>query len=188
MSIRRRLFKGACGPLLAMCALVGVLWAGSYRSIALAKMPVSAGGTRWELTSYRGVLAIAVTDDFPMDALAHARAYPDNDEIAAAWDERYWTAALAGLAFDDTQVWIQDLEGGLVARRWTALNLPYWLLLSIALLGPLHGVYACCRAYRRTTHNQCADCGYDLGDGEICQACAARAMIVGATSRMHLVR
>ena len=188
MSIRCRLFKGACGPLLAVCALVGVLWGGSYRSIAVAKMPVAAGGTRWEVTSYRGVLALAVIDDYPMDLLGHARAYPDNRDIAAAWDERYWTAAIAGLAFDDTQVWIQDLEGNLVARRWTALNLPYWLLLSVALLGPLHAVYCLCRARRRSAHNQCGECGYDLGDGEICQACAARAMILGATSRMHLVR
>ena len=171
-----------------MCALIGVLWAGSYRSIALARLPVAHGGTRWELTSYRGVVSIAVINDYPMDALGSAAAYPDSEQLAAAWDERYWAGAIAGLAFEDSQVWLDSLEGDVIGRRWTALSLPYWLLLSIGLLGPLHAVYAVYRAYRWTTHNQCGECGYDLGDGEVCQACAARAMIVGASSRMHLVR
>ena len=184
----RRLFKGAYGPLLALCALIGVLWAGSYRSVALARLPVATGGTRYEMTSYRGVLAIAVIDNYPANATSYFAARHDSDQLSDAWDERYWTAAIAGIAFEDAQIWLPDEEGDLVVRRWSALNLPYWLLMSIAMLGPLQGAYLIARAYRRTTHNQCGDCGYDLGDGEICQACAARAAIIGATSRMHLVR
>jgi len=184
----RRLFKGVYGPLLAACALLGVLWVGSYRSYARMKLPVSAGGTRCELTSYRGVLALSVIDDYPIADTSHFAALRDNEDIARVWDDRYWTAAFAGLAFEDTQVWIDAQEGALVARRLNTLNLPYWLLLSVALLGPVQGGYLVIRAYRRTSHNQCGECGYDLGDGEICQACAARAALIGASPRMQLVR
>jgi hypothetical protein len=184
----RRLFKGAYGPLLALCALIGVLWAGSYRSVALARLPVSAGETRWEITSYRGVLAFALIENYPTDADYYIDARRDNGVVAGAWDERYWTAAIAGLAFEDAQLWLPNGDGEMVVRRWSALNIPYWLVMSIVSLAPLHGVYLVFRAYRRTTHNQCSECGYDLGDGEICQACAARAVIVGATSRLQLVR
>jgi hypothetical protein len=184
----RRLFKGAYGPLLALCALVGVLWLGSYRSIAHAKLPVAAGGTRWEMTSYRGVLTVALIDSYPMDSVAAFVAVEDNEDLAGAWDERYWSGAIAGIAFEDAQTWLAGLDGDLVARRWSALSLPYWLLLSVTLLAPVHAAYIALRAYRRTTHNQCADCGYDLGDGEICQACAARAMLIGASARVQLLR
>jgi len=187
MSIRR-LFKGSYGSLLALCALIGVLWAGSYRSVAQARLPVSAGETRWEITSYRGVVAFALIENYPTDASIYVAARHDNDILAGSWDERYWTAAIAGIAFEDAQIWIQNADGEMVVRRWSALNIPYWLIVSIFSLGPLQGVYLVLRAHRRTTHNQCGDCGYDLGDGEICQACAARAAIIGATSRMHLVR
>ena len=82
-----------------------------------------------------------------------------------------------------------SLEGELLARHWMALNLPYWLLLSVALIGPRHArLRRAPRATAGSTHNQCGECGYDLGDGEICQACAARAVLIGASSRMQLVR
>jgi len=75
-----------------------------------------------------------------------------------------------------------------VARHFSALNLPYWLLLSLAALAPAHAAYLLVRAYRRTTHNQCGECGYDLGDGACCKACAARAPVAGTKSRLQLVR
>jgi len=184
----RRLFKGAYGPLLALCALIGVLWVGSYRSVAQARLPVSAGGTRWEMTSYRGVVAFALIENYPTNASSYFVAHRDNEIVSEAWDERYWTAAIAGLAFEDAQLWLPDADGEMVVRRWSALNVPYWLIMSVALLGPLQGAYLVLRAYRRTTHNQCCECGYDLGDGHVCQACAARAMLIGASGRMHLVR
>ena len=184
----RRLFKGAYGPLMALCALIAVLWVGSYRSIAHAKLPISSGGTRWEITSYRGVLAVALIENYPCDAGACFAARRDDDIFAASWDERYWSAALAGLAFEDAQIWVPNADDELVVRRWSALDLPYWLMWSLALIGPIQGCYLMVRTYRRTSHNQCGDCGYDLGDGETCQACAARAAIIGASSRMHLVR
>ncbi len=184
----RRLFKGAYGPLLALCALVGVLWAGSYRSVAHAKLPVAEGATRWEFTSYRGVVAVALIENYPSDAFGQFDAHADNNDLAGAWDERYWTAALVGFAFEDSQIWVPSLEGDLLPRHWMALNLPYWLLLSIALIGPARAFYVALRAHRRTTHTQCGECGYDLGDGERCQACAARAALIGASSRMQLVR
>jgi hypothetical protein len=184
----RRLFKGVYGPLIALCALIAVLWVGSYRSVAHAKLPISAGGTRWEMTSYRGVLAFALIENYPIDATACFVARGDDEMLAAAWDERYWCAAIAGIAFDDAHIWIPDGDNELVVRRWSALNLPYWLLMSVALIRPIQGCYLIVRAYRRSAHNQCGDCGYDLGDGEICQACAARAALIGASSRMHLVR
>ncbi len=184
----RRLFKGTYGLLMALCALVAVLWVGSYRSIAHAKLPISHGGTRWEITSYRGVLAFALIENYPCDASACFVARRDNDILAASWDERYWSAAIAGIAFEDAQIWIPNADDERVVRRGSALDLPYWLMLSVAMIGPIQGCYLLGRAFLRTSHNQCGDCGYDLGDGEICQACAARAAIIGASTRMHLVR
>jgi hypothetical protein len=184
----RRLFKGAHGPMLALCALIGVLWVGSYRSVAHAKLPVSPGATRWEFTSLRGALCVALTDNYPTGNTAHFAARRADADMAAAADDRYHNAAIAGLGFEDAQLWLPDGDGDFCVRRWTALHLPYWLLLAVAMLGPLHGVYVVARAYRRTTHNQCGDCGYDLGDGEVCQACAARAALIGASSRVQLVR
>ena len=177
----RRLFKGAYGPLLALAALVGVLWAGSYRSIAHLKLPAAPGATGWEVTSYRGVLASALISDLPFGADARFRAQRDNEQLAATWDEHHWsTGGIAGMAFEESQIWITDAEGSRVSRHWRSFNIPYWLLTLIAGLAPLHGVYIIVRAHRRATHNQCADCGYDLGDGEMCQACAARATLIGA--------
>jgi hypothetical protein len=184
----RPLFKGAYGPLVALCALVVVLWVGSYRSIADVRLPVTAGSTRWVFTSYRGVLSISLAENFPTTESATFAARHDDSDLAGLADDRYYTGALAGLGFEDTQVWLRDADGELVVRHFTALNLPYWLPLCILLLGPLHCVYVILRGHRRTTHNQCSACGYDLGDGEMCQACAARATLIGASSRMHLVR
>jgi hypothetical protein len=184
----RRLFKGAHGTLLALCALICVLWGGSYRSIADVKLPVAAGSTRWQFTSYRGVMSVSLAENFPTTESAVFCVRHDDSTIADAWDERYFSGALAGVGFEDAQIWLRSSDDELVARHWTALNLPYWLLLSVAALAPLHGVYLVVRAYRRTTHNQCSECGYDLGDGQICQACAARAMLIGASSRVQLVR
>ena len=176
----RWLFKGAYGPLLALCALVAVLWVGSYRSIAHAKLPVSPGATRWEFTSYRGLLAIALVENHPTSDTAYFIARSDDAALAAEWDNCHWTGATGGIGFDDAQVLRSDYDGMLVVRHWTALTLPYWLLMSIPALGLARGVYVALRAHRRVTHNQCGDCGYDLGDGAICQACAARARLIGA--------
>ena len=183
-----RLFKGTCGPLLAACALIAVLWAGSYRSITQVGLPVSVGGTRCECTSYRGLLSVALIENYPMNRPAAAVVHRDDANIAASWDEQFSSGAIGGFSVDDAQIWLTSPDGEVVARHFSALNLPYWLLLSLAALAPAHAAYLLVRAYRRTTHNQCGECGYELGDGEICQACAARAMIVGATSRMHPVR
>lgn len=184
----RRLFTGGYGPLMALCALLGVLWAGSYRSVAHVKFPVSYGGTRWELTSYRGILAVALIDNYPTDAAPTLVARRDNPRYAALWDDRCATAAVLGFSFEDSQVWVPNADRQLVARRLTAANLPYAALLLVAAVGPLNALFVIARAYRRTTHNQCGDCGYELGDGVVCQACAARAMMLGATHRMQLVR
>jgi hypothetical protein len=109
-------------------------------------------------------------------------------DLAGAWDERYWTAAVAGFSFEESQIWLRNPDDDLVVRHWNAINLPYWMMMLVASLGPAHVMYLVVRAHRRTTHNQCGDCGYDLGDGEICQACAARSAVVGATSRVQFVR
>ena len=187
----RRLFTGGYGPLLALCALVGVLWAGSYRSVAHVKLPVSAGGTRWQFMSYRGTLAISLCDNHPTDAATDIGARSDDGDddgpFRQLWDDRCATAAIGGFSFEDTQIWVADREGNAVARRLTAVNLPYWALLALALLGPLHCAYVIARAHRRTTHNQCGECGYELGDGVVCQACAARAAIVGGPRHLRLV-
>ena len=184
----RPLFKGAYGPLVALCALVAVLWIGSYRSIADARLPVTAGSTRWVFTSYRGVLSISLAENYPTTESASFLARHDDPDFAAAWDERFFTGAIVGLGFEDTQIWLPSGEGEIVLRHLTALNLPYWLLFCLIFLAPAHCVYLIVRGYRRATHNQCSACGYDLGDGEMCQACAARATLIGASSRMHLVR
>lgn len=184
----RRLFKGAYGPGLALCALIGVFWAGSYRSIADIKLPVAAGSSRWQVLSYRGVISIALAENYPTTESAAFAIRHDDSEIADQWDERYYTGAIAGIGFEDAQIWLRSPDDDPVVRHWTALNLPYWLLMFVAMLAPLHGLFICIRAHRRVTHNQCGVCGYDLGDGEHCQACAARAMLMGASPRMHLVR
>jgi hypothetical protein len=184
----RRLFTGGYGPLLALGALVGVLWAGSYRSIAAVKLPVSPSETRWQFTSYHGTVTIALIDNHPTSADAAVIVRRDNPSFAAVWDARCATASLGGFSFEDAQVWVTDGDNELVVRRLSAVNLPYWALLALALVGPLHGAYVIARAHRRTTHNQCGECGYDLGDGAVCQACAARTMVVSPTHRMQLVR
>lgn len=183
-----RLLTGGYGPLLALCALVGVLWAGSYRSVAHVKLPVSAGATRWELASYRGTISISAIENHPTAAQSDMIARPDNLWTAALWDARCATAAVAGFSVEDSQIWVADVDGALVPRRLTAVNVPYWALLMLVALGPLQGLYVVVRACRRATHNQCGACGYELGDGVVCQACAARRMVLGPTHRMQLVR
>ena len=64
--MHRRLTKGACGPLLGACVLIAVVWAGSYRSFAMVQPGVSAGATRWALISYRGLLAVSVMPNYPV--------------------------------------------------------------------------------------------------------------------------
>jgi hypothetical protein len=183
-----RLGKGAYGPLLALCALIVVVWAGSYRSIAHVKLPVSAGSTRWEFRSYRGVLSVALIENHPTGATTAAGVRGADTDLAAAWDECYWTGAIAGFSFEESQIWLRDADNHLIARHWNAMNLPYWMMLLLAALAPAHAAYLIVRAHRRTTHNLCGDCGYDLGDGAVCQACAARSAIIGASPRMQLVR
>src|SRR5687768_3283411 len=97
----RRLFKGVYGPILAACALVAVLWAGSYRSIAHAKLPVSPGGTRWELTSYRGVLSVALIENYPVAENAFFVARRADAVLANEWDEHYWSGSVGGFGFED---------------------------------------------------------------------------------------
>lgn len=185
----RLLCKSVCGPLLAAAALVAVFWAGSYRSISHASLPVAAGSTRCEVWSYRGLISITLIDDFPTSKPASASVRRDDEWTAAAWDERNWSAAIAGFSVEDASIWLTDpQQEHAVVRRWSAMNLPYWLLFSLAALGPLRGVCVALRVYRRTTHGQCGDCGYELGDGQVCQACAARAGLIGASSRVRLVQ
>ena len=188
--LTRRLGKHVCGPLVALCALILVFWAGSYRSIANLKLPVSAGATRWELTSYRGIFSVALVGNYPTSqtAVVSVRGQ-DVNVLAEAWDQQYWAAAYAGFSVEDSNIVLGDVgDGQWVARRWSAINLPYWAIFMFAAIGPLHGVYLALRARRRTSHGQCGECGYELGDGQVCQACAARAMLIGGTSHVHIVR
>jgi hypothetical protein len=184
----RRLFRGAYGALLASCALVAVLWAGSHRSLAQLRLPVAEGGTRWVITSYRGILSVAMIDNHPTNEPLLTRTRPADADTAALWDERSWSNSLAGIGVEDAQIWIRDGDETRVARRWSAATFPYWLLLLLTGAGPLHGLYVVCRARRRAAHDQCAECGYALGGGTTCQACAARATLIGASPRVRLVR
>ena len=187
MSVRR-LGKHVSGPLVGLCALIVVFWAGSYRSISHLKLPVSAGSTRWELTSYRGILTVALIANHPTSQSAVVSVRRDFSELAAAWDEQYWTAAFAGFSVEDSHIMLGQIDGESVVRRWSAMHLPYWAMFLLGAMGPMHGVYIVLRAHRRTTHGQCADCGYELGGGPVCQACAARSLLIGASPRVQLVR
>ena len=184
-----RLGKGACGPLLALCGLIAVLWAGSYRSAAQVRLPVEQGSSRWSVTSYRGIVSLVRIHEHPTTRAASAVVRPTNEQAAARWDDQYWSGALAGFSVEDAQVWLGDADGRLVVRRWSGVNLPYWLLFSAAALAPLHGAYVLVRARRRSARNRCGACGYELGDGATCQACVARAVLIGGASpRVRLVR
>jgi hypothetical protein len=184
----RRLFFGAYGALLASCALVAVLWAGSHRSVAQLRLPVVEGGTRWAFTSYRGILSIALIDNHPTDEPIMARARRDDPDTAFLWDDHSWTNSWAGLSMEDAQIWVAAGNDRRVPRHWTSVNIPYWFLFALTCAGPLHGIYIVCRAYRRVSHDQCGVCGYELGGGTTCQACAARAALIGASPRVRLVR
>ena len=183
-----RLGKGACGPLVALCALVAVLWAGSYRSVAQVRSPVSAGGTRANVTSFRGVLVVALIEDHPVQEGAVASVRRAEPEAAALWDDQHWSASFAGFCVEDAQVWVPNAAGERVVRRWKAINLPYWLLFAVAVAGPLSRVCRAVRAHRRLAHDQCGECGYDLGGGAVCQACAARAQLIGVGGGSRGVR
>ena len=183
----RRLFTGGYGALLALCVLIGVLWAGSYRSMAHVKFPVSQGAARWSFTSYRGTLSVSVVDDHPTTDASRVVVRPNEWVMARSWDDHCATGAVAGFSMEHVHVWLENLDEEVVPRRMTAVNVPYAMLLLLAALGPMHFGYVAVRARRRTTHNQCAACGYDLGDGHACQACAARAMVIAPARRMQLV-
>ena len=184
----RRLFGGAYGALLACCALVVVLWSGSHRSLTQVRLPVVEGGTRWSMTSYRGIVSFAMIDSYPTTEPLLARVRRDDALTAAQWDGQAWSGSWAGLTVDDSQIWLADALDRRVPRRWTSVSIPYWLLFAVSFSGPLHGVFVACRAYRRARHDQCRACGYELGGGATCQACAARASFIGASPRVRLVR
>jgi hypothetical protein len=184
----RRLFGGAYGVLLACCALVAVLWTGSHRSLTQIRLPVVEGGTRWSMTSYRGIVAFAMVENHPTGEALLARIRRDDAWTAAQWDEQAWSGSWAGLTVDDSQIWLRDADNRRVPRQWTSINIPYWLLFAVSFTGPLHGLFVACRACRRSAHDQCGACGYALGGGTTCQACAARASLIGASPRVRLVR
>ena len=184
----RRLFRGAYGVLLACCALVVVLWAGSHRSAAQLRLPVVEGGTRWVATSYRGILVLAMIEDYPGAEPLLTRVRHNDPDAAAIWDYQSWGNTWLGMSFEDSQIWVPTGDDRVrVPRRWTGAHLPYWLLFVITVTGPLHGLFLVCRAYRRATHDCCGVCGYALGGGTTCQACAARAVLIGASPRVRLV-
>ena len=183
-----RLGKGAHGPALVLCALAAVLWAGSYLAAVQFKLPVTQGSTRWSVTSCRGIVSISLIHGYPLSQPGDAWVHRTDADDAARWDAQYRAASVAGFSVEDAHVWIRDGEDEMVVRRWNSLNLPYWLLFAAAAAAPLHALYVLVRARRRNAHNCCGVCGYALGDGATCQACAARAVLIGgASSRVRLI-
>jgi hypothetical protein len=187
MFVHRLLSRSACVPLLAACVITCVLWAGSYRSIATLTLPVSAGGTRWELTSYRGLLSFAMIDNYPTPRQFAANAFHPDSATASLWDDINWADSYAGFSGSDGQIWLVDADDEPVNRCWSSVIFPYWMIFGFTALAPLWQSCLLIRRRRWATRDQCADCGYELGGGAACRACAARAVLIGAGPRVQPV-
>jgi hypothetical protein len=189
MMLRRRIGFVACTRLLAAGALVGVLWAGSYRSIAQARLPVAGGATRWEFTSYRGLLAIGGVENYPFFAKYCGAIHAADATRAQTWDHLYWDGSFAGFGAEEGMVYLPNpVAGGEVARRWSCVILPYWLLFVLAAVLPIQEGFVALRARVRWRHGQCGACGYEVGaDADVCPACAARTAVLGVTPHTHVV-
>jgi len=188
----RRLTGGACGLMLGLCVLLSGLWIASYRDFAMMQLPASAGGTRWQCVSYRGLLAICTTSEYPFSVNARFGVRPTTPARERHWDGMYWgrsdrTGAYFGFTAEDGELAIDVGDGLSVQRHWSAIILPYWMLMALGGLLPMMTVIRLIRARRRSAHGLCETCGYVLVDGA-CHACAARASVVGLTPRTHLIR
>jgi hypothetical protein len=192
LAMLRRLTGGACGLMLGLCVLVSGLWIASYRDFVMVQLPVSAGGTRWQCVTYRGLLAISTTSQYPFSLNARAGMRATSPARARHWDGTYWggsdrNGAILGFSAEDGEIAIAVGDGLSVQRHWSAMILPYWMLMALGALLPISTVIQVIRARRRLAHGLCETCGYVLVDGA-CHACAARAAVVGLTPRPHLVR
>ena len=184
-----RLCKSSCGVALIACALLSALWVVSYHAKATVRLPVSAGSTRIEIYSYRGQLAVSTVGDFPVAQRAQLFLHRSDASRATRWDTLFWADSWAGFSAEDGRISVPNAIGESVSRPWLNLILPYWLIVVVALVGPVRDLFVALRARRRLTHGQCATCGYDfelaLVHGE-CPACAARQHVVGLSPRTHL--
>ena len=181
-----RLCKGSCACMLLACLTVGVLWAGSYHAKAILRLPVSAGSTRVEFYSYRGLFAVSTIADFPVNQGIETRLLETEPAREARWDALFWQDSFAGFSGEEGRIWVRAGDGEMVGKRWFNLMTPYWILLLLGLLGPAHEVYVAMRGHRRVNHGQCAVCGYETIGAPECPACAARRQVVGLTPRTHL--
>jgi hypothetical protein len=170
----KNVFHGRCGVLLALCVLTAVLWLGSHRSLTAFGLPVSAGGTRLEVTSYRGLLAVFLTQDYPAATGWDAVVRRDDEDIAARWDMSYWADSVFGFSADDRRALARDGSGEFVECRSLGVTMPYGPVLIVLALLPLWRLVVELRAYRRIAAGRCATCGYDLHHMiDVCPACAA---------------
>lgn len=188
----RRLTGGACGLMLGLCVLLMGLWIASYRDFAMVELPVSAGGTRWQCVTYRGLLGVCTTGQYPFSLNARIGLRSTSPARARNWDNLYWgrsdrSGVFWGFSAEDGEIAINAGDGMSVQRRWNSIILPYWMLMALAGIVPMTTLVQILRARRRLAQGLCETCGYVLVDGA-CHACEARASVVGLTPRTHLIR
>lgn len=187
MSVYRLLRKQVSLRLLVACAVIALLWAGTHSSVAVARLPVGVGQSRWAISSYRGLLSVTRTQDYPAARSLELTVRRATARDAGACDSSLWDCSYAGFSVTEGDVWVDLPQAESVPRRWHSVVLPYWLIASLVALSPLRRACLAMRAVRRAARDQCPDCGYRLGGGAVCQACVARAALIGGSPRARLV-